>query len=108
MSAALPGVGQIYNGQMTKGIICLAVYLPALLVLLFAPNASAFFGQVFTILGGGIPRAGSTLSPGLSLLLLVAAVVWMYAVVDAPMIASKQNKDGGPGAPKIDKTGWEV
>lgn len=109
LSSVLPGVGQMYNGQIVKGIICAAVFLPALLALIYAPGASGFFEQVLPVLGGGTPRAGGQVSPGLLLLMFLAAVIWMYAVIDAPMVASKHNKTGGgPGAPNIDKTGWEV
>jgi len=108
LSVMLPGAGQLYNGQMVKGAICLAIYLPALLIVLFAPGATDFFKQVLPLLGGAISRQRDEVSPLLSLFLLLAGMIWIYAVIDAPMMATKTSRDTDPTKPLADKTGWEV
>lgn len=87
MSALLPGAGQLYNGEPVKG---LAVALGAL---------------AFVVVLGWTPlgfRPGLTsIPPSLVLITLCAAALYVYAVVDASLGATR-----GKAARR--KSGWEV
>lgn len=109
LSFVAPGFGQIYNGQLVKGLIFLGIYIVTLLGIAFSPDASLFFRQTIPLLFGRVPGDRGDLSPLLVFLLLVGGITWIYAVLDAPLVASKLGQDAAaPGGPKIDKSGWEV
>ena len=92
LSAAVPGFGQLYNGQLVKGLICLGGFFATLLAISLLPES----------------RPGYV-SPVLIFFSLIAGVLWLYSALDAPIAAGKTGNDGStPGGPKQDKSGWEV
>ncbi len=85
LSAIFPGVGQIYNNQVAKGISIIALNV-IINFLLVKP-----IEKIMT-LGGSIPDN--------STLFIVAAytaaglVLWIYALIDAKRTAEKINESG--------------
>ncbi|HEY7535871.1 MAG TPA: DUF5683 domain-containing protein [Thermodesulfobacteriota bacterium] len=83
LSAIFPGLGQLYNKQMPKGIALLALNL-AVNLLLIKPL------EELTI---------SRDSPDKSTLFIVSAytviglILWIYAIVDAKRTADKINRE---------------
>ncbi len=112
LSALMPGAGQLYNGQTVKGLICLGIYALSLIVVFFSPGGSEFLEGIVLFAVPMKGRLPSEPSPLLLTFFLAGVVIWIYAVLDAPMIANKINQGtatpGGSGGSKPDKTGWEV
>ena len=69
LSFLFPGVGQIYNGQMMKGIILLVAYFGII-----------FLAFILTFIVIGI------------CLFIVPLAIWLYAMYDAYVTANKINK----------------
>jgi tetratricopeptide (TPR) repeat protein len=95
LSACAPGFGQIYNGEVTKGGIILAVFF---LSVLFLSALRTDFGNLLKLLGT-LTAPQSTLPPISPLAILFASIsvfVWIYSVIDAPISADKMRakKDG--------------
>lgn len=109
LSAFVPGFGQIFNGQLAKGLICLGVFLFTLLALRLSPDVDTFFAKIvqFFVPLKRVRGASAPVSPVLWLLFLLSAGVWLFSLIDAPLTASKREKQPD-GSPKIDKSGWEV
>lgn len=109
LSCLAPGFGQLYNGQLVKGLVCLGVFLVGLIAINLSPDGRLLFQQIVPLAFGRIPLVRGEISPGLIALLILCSAMWLYAILDAPIVASKLgNNDNTPGAPKIDKSGWEV
>ncbi len=83
LSLLWPGLGQLYNRQIIKGLI-LIFGLP---VLAKIGLGYAFFGAYEAL---GDLRYLGLLSAGL-LILALAAAIWIYATVDAYRAAQKRN-----------------
>lgn len=86
MSCIWPGLGQIYNGEILKGI----------LMMLTSPLAG-WLGLLLTVFGG-LAAAGApadSRAPGvfmIGLLLLIATpALWVYGVVNAYRSAERSN-----------------
>lgn len=76
LSFFLPGLGQIYNGQIMWGIIYLVVVMPG----------SCLFG-----LGISMSLANTYVGIGVYLPLLLPAVMWIGNVVDAYKTSERHN-----------------
>lgn len=106
-SMLLPGLGQFYNGETNKGIICLGIYAASLILARLLPDSTRLMEKfTYTIANRPTPGGAVSISPLLWLLLAVSFAVWAYSVVDAAMGAGKTG--GAAGRPVVDKTGWEV
>ncbi len=79
LSFFIVGLGQIYNGQIGKGLFMLVVYY-ILVVLAWSSIASISFGN------GGLITAGLIAVP-------VVFVIWIIGMVDAYKSAEKINKN---------------
>ena len=109
LSAFVPGFGQLYNGQMVKGFLCLGIFVVTLLAINLSPDAKLFFGQILPLAAGKIPAVRGEISPFLLMLIFVCGAMWLYAVIDAPIAASKTaSAQAGPAPSGGDKSGWEV
>lgn len=77
LSFCLPGLGQIYNGQIMWGIIYLVVVMP---------------GSSLIALGMSMALASTYVGVGVYLPLLLPAVMWIGNVVDAYKSAESINQ----------------
>jgi len=84
-SALLPGAGQVYNGEPLKG----------LLIFLSMVICAALLGWT----GLGFPGSQNRITASLVLFMALAAMTYIYAVIDANIIARRGKRP---------KTGWEV
>ncbi len=105
MSVLFPGLGQIYNGERTKGMALFAAGVVFLIstTLLLAPNLMA----IRAALTGGARHGASAppISGMLWVMMFILAGVWIYSIVDASLSATAQNQGGR--SPR-EKSGWEV
>lgn len=110
LSALVPGFGQFYNGQLTKGLVCLGAFLLALIAIGLSPDGDLLVKQILgLIVLRPVPGARGDVSPLLWLLVLVSGVVWLYGVLDAPITASRLSREvRSDGGTTVDKSGWEV
>jgi hypothetical protein len=90
LSLAWPGLGQLYNRQIMRGLL-----------LVFGLPVLAKIGLGYAFLGAyealGDLRYLVLLLAGLSILLL-AAGIWVYATVDAYRVALRHNVFHPPGS----------
>jgi hypothetical protein len=107
LSILMPGFGQMYNGQIVKGVILMGLFLGLLLIITLAPGGSAFLRQfaAFVALNPGKAAAAPAWLPVVG---VAVVVVWLYGIVDAPFMAAKGVAPDDDGRPVIDKSGWEV
>jgi TM2 domain-containing membrane protein YozV len=83
LSLILPGTGQVYNGQMAKGLVLAAVYLGSIAII--------FGGMVIVALGAiRNSNAGSACCCCLPLLVVPLAIL-VYAIYDAYHTADNIN-----------------
>lgn len=87
LSAVIPGLGQIYNGNVLKGFILLVVYAPCV-----------WFGFTFTFLGGMAamakpddPTAATMVLLGFGAL-VAAPTMWLYSIINAYRTAERINR----------------
>ncbi len=85
LSSILPGAGQVYNGQIVKGLVVAAAVL-ACVWLLGWTNL-------------GFPGSHNRLTNSVAGLMIVAALIYGYGVVDANSTARRGTRRG---------SGWEV
>ncbi len=85
LSGVLPGAGQMYNGETIKGLIALGVTLGILAAIFWSPY--------------GLPHSQNGIPNSLVTLLIAFCVVYLYAVIDAKIGASRGKRM---------KSGWEV
>ncbi len=83
-TALFPGAGQVYNGQVIKGIVLACMVFGSLSVLFWTPI--------------GHP-VGRSISAPMAFFALVAAIAYMYAIVDA---------NNGARMGKRTKSGWDL
>ncbi len=88
LSAVLPGLGQIYNGQILKGMVLLIVSAPA-----------AWFGFIFMFFGSLAAAGGKPNDPTGAVMFLIglgalvaAPILWLYSVVNAYRTAERINQ----------------
>jgi ABC-type transport system involved in cytochrome c biogenesis permease component len=85
LSLILPGAGQAYNGQMSKGLVLAAIYLGTVAIIIG--------GTVITALTSG---QSGTETPAFCCclpLFIVPVIVLIYAIYDAYNKAEKINND---------------
>ncbi|MDO8586605.1 MAG: DUF5683 domain-containing protein [Armatimonadota bacterium] len=94
LSAAAPGVGQMYNGEFAKGAIIFAAFLLSIMVIAFSGGTSLFVRQMLSVLSGGAVGGSSVGWPSIWLLLFLGAgmFAYIYGVVDAPVSAIKKGQ----------------
>lgn len=93
LSLAVPGVGQIYVGEITKGIIILGSFLVSIIVMAVSGETASFIKQMFAIImAGSGGSADTSVWPSAWLLLFfgVGMFSYIYGVVDAPITAAKR------------------
>lgn len=104
LSMLFPGLGQLYNGQYPKGMICFGVSLCQVLLIgsLAIPHIRAVR---HALVGSARDLVGGPPVPSLLWVLLLSYLcVWLYALIDASLVATAINRGRGPG----EKSGWEV
>lgn len=84
-SALMPGAGQVYNGEPWKGLLIFLTMVVCVLVLGWT--------------GLGFPGSAGRISASLVFFIALATMTYIYAVVDANIIARRGKRP---------KTGWEV
>jgi hypothetical protein len=81
LSYFLPGMGQIYNGETVKGILLAGGFVA---------------GASMAVLGaGGSEHSSSTNKPIFYSGLTMAAVSYLWSLIDAPISASRINDENG-------------
>jgi TM2 domain-containing membrane protein YozV len=87
-SAFIPGLGQIYNEQLVKGLVVLVAYIILILLTSLGVRSSLAAGR-WTSAYGPAPGMGSAFG-GLNLVWMVLlAGLYIYAVADAAICAGK-------------------
>lgn len=84
MSCILPGIGQIFNGEILKGIAFLGTLL---FIVSFAVILAVFGGWKFLLLLFGLP------------------ILWFYGIWDAYISAKKYNEKISPSS-GVELDGW--
>lgn len=108
LSAFVPGFGQFYNGQLVKGLLCLSIFVLALVAIRLSPDSETIVRKLAALVNASpVQGAARPVSPLLWFLLLLSGVVWVYSFLDAATSAAK-SEEGAASGPGIDKTGWEV
>jgi len=98
LSAAAPGVGQIYNGEITKGAIVLGSFMLSVLVMAFSGGTGLFIKQMLNVMSGGAIGGASAYDyPSMWLLFSfgVGMFSYIYGVIDAPISAAKRGRKAG-------------
>jgi curved DNA-binding protein CbpA len=85
LSAVFPGGGQIYNGDVAKGIITAIAFLATLYLIFYSPY--------------GLPHDREGIPTSLAISIAVASLVYLFAVVDANLVARRGRRRA---------SGWEV
>ena len=86
LSAIFPGLGQVYNNQLAKGII-LMVLNTIVNFLMFEPLQRIFEAE------GRMPD-----NPTLIIVTgytIAGLILWLYAIIDAKKTADRINENGG-------------
>lgn len=91
LSLLMPGVGQIYNGQVVKGGIILGIVLVCLVVFMLSPGGSDFIYNLLAYLVNPA-RVRGTMSGTQLVTGLVMFIAWVYAFIDAPLSAAARNR----------------
>ena len=94
LSAAVPGLGQIYNGTIAKGAIIFGAFLLSLLVLAMSRQDMANLIKNFAIAlsPGSITEKSPPVGGLVILFFSIASFIYIYAVIDAPIAAAKTEK----------------
>jgi TM2 domain-containing membrane protein YozV len=94
LSVVAPGVGQIYCGEIGKGIIVLGSFLLSTMIIAFSSGTATFVKQLFNVISGGANGGTSSQWPSNWLLLSlgVGVFAYIYGVVDAPVSAMKRER----------------
>ncbi len=87
LSALLPGLGQIYNGNILKGFVLLVVYTPCV----WFGFASMFLGGLAGMAKTDDPTAAAMVLFGF-VALVAAPSMWLYSIVNAYRTAEKINR----------------
>jgi len=101
LSAVAPGVGQIYNGDVIKGVILAGTFFSAIAVTAFSPGVSLFVKQALSLIFLGSPNPGNPYaavqwpSVWFTIFLGAGTVAYIYSVVDAPIAGLKRAQREG-------------
>lgn len=95
LSLLFPGAGQMYNGEIVKGGIIIGIVVFSIAILALSPtdikNLLVILGSIWSP-----PPQGVSQPPVSTLVWLVLAVlapISIYAIIDAPISASKDQSD---------------
>jgi tetratricopeptide (TPR) repeat protein len=89
-SACLPGTGQIYVGELRKGLIILGAFLLSMAILAMTPIDTGNLLKNFGALIRPVDSERNLPVGGIALFCAsVLMIVYIYAVIDAPIAASK-------------------
>ena len=91
LSLLMPGVGQLYNGQLVKGGIILGVMFVCIVVFMLTPGGSDFIYNLLAYLVNPA-RARGAMSGTQLMTAVVMFIVWVYAFIDAPLSAAARNR----------------
>lgn len=91
LSMQMPGVGQLYNGQWVKGGVLLALWVLGWAVFMLTPGSSDFVYNLLAYLVNPT-RVRGGISAFQVILALMLFVVWVYAMIDAPLSAAARNR----------------
>ncbi len=91
LSMQMPGVGQLYNGQWVKGGVLLALWVLGWAVFMLTPGSSDFVYNLLAYLVNPT-RVRGGISAFQVILALMLFVVWVYAMIDAPLSAASRNR----------------
>jgi len=95
LSFAAPGVGQIYCGEVVKGVIVLGSFLFSLTVMAVSGDTATFIKQLFAVAMAGASETSGWPSAWLLIFFGVGLFSYIYGVVDAPITAMKRAKAQG-------------
>ena len=108
LSMLMPGFGQMYNGQIVKGVVVMGSFLILLLLITLSPARNELLNQFTSIMALKPSALSRTPMPGwLPIVGIMVVAIWLYGIVDAPFMAGKGTVTD-PDRPQVDKTGWEV
>lgn len=90
LSAVVPGLGQLYNGERIKGLIILGVFLFSVLILSVSPDT----GNLLRNVGVWLNPSGSAVKPpplGSLVIIFTGIMVFLYiySVIDAVITSAK-------------------
>ena len=96
-AVVIPGMGQVINGQLKKGVILLGAIF--MLVVIFCIN---MYLIISNMLGSGAVKTGDPIAVlnaimteknfGLYVVFLVFCALWLYSVIDAFLVGIRQDK----------------
>lgn len=96
LSLVFPGAGQLANGQKTKGWIVIGV--STLFLILFFIQISSAIPPIYNALSAGvepvIDEAYMNKVYNILRIVLLAVLVWLYAIVDAVIVGGRKFKEG--------------
>ncbi|MCC6446370.1 MAG: tetratricopeptide repeat protein [Armatimonadetes bacterium] len=100
LSTLVPGMGQLYNGDMVKGLIIMAIMGLCAVWLLSSPYFADWFRSILSLaVTGTIPRDVTASAMGMGWLpATIFTCGWLYSVIDALR----------GSVPRRPKTGFEV
>lgn len=112
-SSIAPGFGQFYNGQIFKGALFLGLFVVFVVLANVLPGGDVLKEQIVYFISGASRRARGEISAGALFAFVMATILWVCAVIDAPMVAAKtggggKNDPNLPRPPSGDRSGWEV
>lgn len=91
LSMLMPGVGQLYNGQWVKGGVLLALWVLGWVAFMLMPGGSDFVYNLLAYLVNPTRVRGS-ISGSQVMAALLLFLVWVYAIIDAPLSAAARNR----------------
>lgn len=107
LSALAPGVGQMYNGERSKGGIILGIYVLLLTVVAMSSVAVKNLFDNFKAMLVPVKSQPPPVDVFAALMVALLMFLYIYAVIDAPISASKssalEKKLGGGGTSKSDE-----
>lgn len=96
LSLVFPGAGQLANGQTAKGWVVIGV--STLLLILFFIQLASVIPPVYHALSAGvepvIDEAYMDKLYNMLRIVLLAVLVWLYAIVDAVIVGGRKSKEG--------------
>ncbi|MCS7064793.1 MAG: hypothetical protein NZL85_00815 [Fimbriimonadales bacterium] len=91
LSFVMPGLGQIYNGQLVKGGILLGTTMLGLTLFVVVRGGGEALNNMIAFLVNPARMQG-TISELHLLVVIVLFFVWLYAIIDAPLSAAARNR----------------
>ncbi len=91
LSLVMPGLGQLYNGQIVKGGILLGIMLAGLSLFMLIGDAKTALENMIAFVVNPSRMRGD-ISQAHLLITLALFIVWVYAILDAPLSAAARNR----------------